>query len=134
MPARTANAVALMKEASPATLEAFLALSGMFEETTLDPHSREAVILTVAAHHRCHLCVDLHEAKLAALGPAPDPGRIDAVRRFTRQVLAASGAVSDGEMAEFQAHGYTRRNALEVVIGIGAYTLSTFANRMTRAA
>lgn len=49
-------------------------------------------------------------------------------------MLAASGAVSDGEMAEFQAHGYTRRNALEVVIGIGAYTLSTFANRMTRAA
>ncbi|MFJ8211229.1 carboxymuconolactone decarboxylase family protein [Streptomyces sp. NPDC096033] len=134
MSARTANAVALLKETSPETLEAFLALAGMFEATTLDPHSREAVILTVAAHNQCHLCVDMHEAKLAALGPAPDSRRIEAVRRFTRQVLASSGAVSDGELAEFQAHGYTRRNALEVVLGIGAYTLSTFANRMTRAA
>ncbi|MFF4370612.1 carboxymuconolactone decarboxylase family protein [Streptomyces sp. NPDC001594] len=134
MSARTANAVALLKETSPETLEAFLTLSRTFEATTLDPHSREAVILTVATHHRCHLCVDLHEAKLAGLGPAPDPRRIEAVRRFTRQVLAASGAVGDEELAAFQAHGYTRRNALEVVLGIGAYTLSTFANRMTRAA
>jgi hypothetical protein len=29
--------------------------------------------------------------------------------------------------------GYTSRNALEVVLGIGTYTLSTFANRLTNA-
>jgi hypothetical protein len=29
--------------------------------------------------------------------------------------------------------GYTPRNALEVVLGIGAYTMSTLANRMTGA-
>ncbi|MGC5410825.1 carboxymuconolactone decarboxylase family protein, partial [Streptomyces sp. DT225] len=33
----------------------------------------------------------------------------------------------------FRAHGYTARNALEVTLGIAAYTLSTFANRMTGA-
>jgi hypothetical protein len=33
----------------------------------------------------------------------------------------------------FLGHGYTARNALEVVLGIGAYTMSTFANRLTRA-
>ncbi|MFB6634215.1 hypothetical protein ACFCWY_30420 [Streptomyces sp. NPDC056362] len=43
------------------------------ESTTLDPHSRETVVLTVAERHQCHLCVDLHETKLAALGPAPTP-------------------------------------------------------------
>jgi hypothetical protein len=36
-------------------------------------------------------------------------------------------------MAEFLGHGYTRQNALEVVLGIGAYTVSTLANRMTDA-
>ncbi|MCX4799819.1 carboxymuconolactone decarboxylase family protein [Streptomyces sp. NBC_01242] len=130
---RTAHAVALLRE-SPQTLDGFLKLSEMFESTTLDPHSRETVILTVAARNQCHLCVDMHEAKLATLGPTPDPERLDAVRRFTLQILASSGAVSEEELAAFQAHGYTRRNALEVVLGIGAYTVSTFANRLTGAA
>ncbi|MER5930978.1 carboxymuconolactone decarboxylase family protein [Streptomyces sp. NPDC002054] len=131
--ARTANAVALLKE-SPHTLDGFLKLSEIFESTTLDPHSRETVILTVAARNQCHLCVDMHESKLAALGPAPVPERLEAIRQFTLQVLASSGAVSDDELRRFQEFGYTRQNALEVVLGIGTYTVSTFANRLTRAA
>ncbi len=52
----------------------------------------------------------------------------------TLQVLPSSGALTDAEPAAFQAAGHTRRDALEVVLGIGAYTRSTFANRLTRAA
>ncbi|MEV6249371.1 carboxymuconolactone decarboxylase [Streptomyces sp. NPDC051742] len=133
MSARAANAVSLLKE-SPETLDGFLKLSQVFESTTLDPHSRETVILTVAHRNQCHLCVDMHDAKMAALGPAPEPERLDAVRTFTLQVLATSGAVGDAELAAFEKAGYTRRNALEVVLGVGTYTLSTFANRLTRAA
>ncbi|OKJ60170.1 carboxymuconolactone decarboxylase [Streptomyces sp. CB02009] len=133
MSTRTARAVALLKE-SPETLDGFLKLSQIFESTTLDPHSRETVVLTVAERNQCHLCVDMHEAKMAALGPAPDAERLAAVRLFTLRVLASAGAVSDEELAAFEAAGHTRRNALEVVLGIGAYTLSTFANRLTRAA
>ncbi|MGW1253493.1 carboxymuconolactone decarboxylase family protein [Streptomyces sp. NPDC002535] len=133
MSARTAHAVALLKE-SPETLDGFLKLSQIFESTTLDPHSRETVVLTVAERNQCHLCVDMHEAKMATLGPAPDAERLAAVRLFTLRVLASAGAVSDEELAAFEAAGHTRRNALEVVLGIGAYTLSTFANRLTRAA
>ncbi|MFI0929796.1 carboxymuconolactone decarboxylase family protein [Streptomyces sp. NPDC021012] len=134
LPARTAAAVALLKETSPETLDAFLELSAVFESATLDPHSRETVILTVAERNQCHLCVDMHEAKMAALGPAPDAERLAAVRAFTLRVLASSGAVSDGDLADFEKAGYTRRNALEVVLGIGTYTVSTFANRLVRAA
>ncbi|MFF2568445.1 hypothetical protein [Streptomyces sp. NPDC058084] len=42
--------------------------------------------------------------------------------------------MADAELDAFLAHGYTRGNALEVVLGIGTYTISTFANRLTRAA
>ncbi|MEV8537108.1 hypothetical protein [Streptomyces sp. NPDC051211] len=52
----------------------------------------------------------------------------------TLQILASSGAVSDEELERFQRFGYTRQNALEVVLGIGTYMVSTFANRLTRAA
>jgi hypothetical protein len=33
----------------------------------------------------------------------------------------------------FLASGYTKQNALEVVLGIGTYTMSTLANRLTGA-
>ncbi|MDT9692279.1 carboxymuconolactone decarboxylase [Streptomyces sp. P9(2023)] len=127
------QAVARMAE-SPHALDGFLKLSAMFEDTTLDPHSRETVILTVAERNQCHICIQLHETKLAKLGPAPDHERLAGIRKFTHQILAASGAVSDEDLERFFGFGYTRQNALEVVLGIGAYTLSTLANRLTRSA
>ncbi|NCL75950.1 hypothetical protein [Rhodococcus sp. YH1] len=39
----------------------------------------------------------------------------------------------DDRWAEFTAAGFTARNALEVVLGVGTFTLSTLANRLTAA-
>nr|WSW69602.1 carboxymuconolactone decarboxylase family protein [Streptomyces sp. NBC_00995] len=130
---------------SPELLGGFLKMSALFESTTLEPLSRETLIMTVAARNDCHLCVAMHTARLTALGaeagviaalregtPLPDE-RLEAVRRFTLAVLATRGAVDEPTMRSFLAHGYTRRNALEVVLGIGAYTMSTLANRMVAA-
>jgi alkylhydroperoxidase family enzyme len=61
-----------------------------------------------------------------------DP-RLDAVRAFTLAVLDRTGAVSEGDLRAFVEAGFTARSALEVVLGIGAYTISTFVNRMTGA-
>ncbi|WP_434588723.1 carboxymuconolactone decarboxylase family protein [Streptomyces sp. A5-4] len=130
---------------SPHLLDGFLRLSAMFESTTLDPLAREIVILTVATRNGCHVCVAMHTAKLTALGA--DPGlikaaraqqplrdeRIEAVRRFTLEVIKTAGAVGDASLRAFLEHGHTEQNALEVVMGIGVYTMSTLANRMTDA-
>lgn len=48
-------------------------------------------------------------------------------------MLATAGAVDDAALDAFLDRGYTARNALEVVLGIGTYTLSALANRLTRA-
>ncbi|MEU8957363.1 carboxymuconolactone decarboxylase family protein [Streptomyces sp. NPDC048518] len=131
---------------SPELLNGFLELSAAFEGSTLDPLAREVVIMTVAVRNECHVCVSLHTGKLRALGAGPevasalragralDDERLDAVRVFTLEVLVAAGAVAEDRLAAFLAHGYSERNALEVVLGIGTYTMSTLANRLTRAA
>ncbi|MEU0372682.1 carboxymuconolactone decarboxylase family protein [Streptomyces sp. NPDC006283] len=132
--------------ASPHLLDGFLKLSAAFESTTLDPVAREVVVMTVAARNDCHVCVAMHTGKLRALGaqeeliaalceqrPLQDE-RLEAVRAFTLEVFRTAGAVGDDELRAFFAHGFTSQNALEVVMGIGAYTMSTFANRLTRAA
>ncbi|MFD8481713.1 carboxymuconolactone decarboxylase family protein [Kitasatospora sp. NPDC059673] len=130
---------------SPQLLDGFLKLTALFDATELDPLVRETVVLTIATRNGCHLCVAMHTAKLTHLDadpaliaalraqqPLPDP-RLEAVRRFVHSALDHTGAVPEPELAAFLAHGFTRRNALEIVLGIGAYTLSTFANRLTDA-
>ncbi|MFF9865328.1 carboxymuconolactone decarboxylase family protein [Streptomyces sp. NPDC013953] len=131
---------------SPHLLNGFMHLTALFDRTTLDPVAREVVVMAVATRNTCHVCIDLHSAKLRALGaaepliaaltdgtPLPDE-RLEAVRRFVGCVYATSGAVPDEDLRAFLAHGFTPQHALEVVMGIGTYTISTFANRLTRAA
>ncbi len=137
-------AVARLAE-SPQTLEGFLRASALFETTTLDPIAREVLIMTIATRNGCHICIAMHSARLAALGvsaellaalqdsrPLTEP-ELAAIQRFTIAVVQTSGAVDDVTLHDFLAAGYTRANALEVVLGIGTYTMSTLANRLTGA-
>jgi AhpD family alkylhydroperoxidase len=130
---------------SPQTLDGFLKLNAIFENTTLEPLAREILIMTMATRNGCHICVAIHTKRLIALGadenliaalrssaPLADE-HLEAVRLFTLRVLETTGDVGDEALQAFLAHGYTQQNALEVVLGIGAYTLSTLANRLTRA-
>lgn len=66
-------------------------------------------------------------------GPDRGDARLEALRVFTLRVLDTAGDVGDDALAGFLAQGFTRQNALDVVLGIGTYTLSTLANRLTGA-
>ena len=137
------KAVALLAE-SPEMLGGFLQASKLFESSTLYPLSREVVVMTIAVRNGCRVCIALHTGRLRQLGGAelisplrhqdalPDARR-EALRRFTLRVLETAGEVPEEEIEEFTRAGYTNRNALEVVLGIGTYTMSTLANRLVRA-
>jgi AhpD family alkylhydroperoxidase len=131
--------------ASPQSLEAFQRLIVLFEGTTLDPVAREVVTMTMATRNGCELCVAMHTGTLVRLDADADlvadlragrplrEARLEAVRIFTVRVLETAGAVPDEEIAAFQDAGFTLQNALEIVLGIATYTLSTLTNRLTRA-
>jgi len=137
------SAVARMAEA-PELLDAFLTTSRLFQASDLTAVDQEVLILTVAVRNGCETCVTMHAATLRRLGqgdlePAlragedvPNP-RLAALQHFTHQVMDTAGNVSDTDRATFAAAGFTSRQALDVVLGVGTYTLSTFANRLTRA-
>jgi hypothetical protein len=48
-------------------------------------------------------------------------------------VLRTAKGVGDEELRASLSRGHTEQNTLEVVMGIGTYTMSTLANRLTRA-
>jgi uncharacterized peroxidase-related enzyme len=130
---------------SPPALSAALAGLAAFEHTSLAPLEREVVAMTMGVKNGCHYCVALHRRLLNRLeapqglsealeqgGPLSSP-RLEAVRAFTLALLERTGDVSDAAWQQFLAAGFDRAAALEIVVGVAAYTLTTFANRLTQA-
>ncbi|CAN5884267.1 carboxymuconolactone decarboxylase family protein [soil metagenome] len=138
------SAMARLAE-SPSVTAAFGRLMALWEACSLALVEREVVTLTVAHRAGCEVCVAMHAAIMArAVADAPllealraqrplADGRLEALRQFTRAVLASHGGVTDAELRAFLAAGFSRQQALDVVLGVGTYTLSTTANRLTRA-
>jgi AhpD family alkylhydroperoxidase len=138
-------AAAARLASSPHTLDGFLKINAIFENCTLDPVAREVLVMTIVTRNGCHVCVAIHTARLTRLNADAgliaalreskplDDARLDAIRTFALRVLETTGDVGDEALEAFFAHGYTPQNALEVVLGIGTYTLSTLANRLTGA-
>lgn len=132
--------------ASPALVEGFEHTRKLFECSTLSHLEQEVVVLVVAYENECELCMALHSAILTRQNAAPElisalragsplaEPRLQALAEYTRRVLATRGQLSDGELARFFEAGFSREQALDVVLGVAATTLSTFANRLTRAA
>lgn len=129
---------------APAVLEHLLRGFGAFDQTSLSHVEREVVAMTVAFEHACHYCMALHSAMnarapelaplveaLRAGTPLPDP-RLEALRVFTREVLTLRGRPAPATWDAFAAAGFTEQQALETVLGVGVYVLSTFVNIATR--
>ncbi|MGZ4474304.1 MAG: carboxymuconolactone decarboxylase family protein [Nocardioides sp.] len=128
---------------SPALLNGFLGTSAAFEQTTLPAPVREVVVMTVAVRNDCRTCIGIHSAVLRRLGredlvaplrddrPLADP-ELEAARLLVHRIMDHAGEVPEKDIAEFLAAGFTPQNALEIVFGIGVYTMSTYANRLLR--
>jgi uncharacterized peroxidase-related enzyme len=130
--------------ASPALVEAFVTGQPLFEgKTRLSRLEREVVVMEVSVHNGCEYCVAMHTGLLRGMAAPPElieglrqrrplgDGRLEALRSFVARVLATRGAVGDLALGAFLAAGYDQQQALDVVLGIGLFTLSTYANRLT---
>ena len=138
-------ATALLAE-SPHLLDGFGKLSALFEGCTIDPLAREVLVMTVALRNGCDVCIAMHTGRLRSQGADDglitallagnqtlrDP-HLEAMRAFTLRALETGGDVGEEALGAFLDAGYTAQNALEAMLGIGTYTMSTFANRLTRA-
>jgi uncharacterized peroxidase-related enzyme len=129
---------------SPGLVEAFTTVHAIFErQAKLTPLEREVVVMAVSVYNACHTCVALHtgllrrlraeSAMIAALREGRDLAdpRLQALRLFVERVLATRGAVGEPALAAFLAAGYDHQQALDVVLAIGTFTLTTYAKRLT---
>jgi len=129
----------------PAVAGAFVQMNALWERASLSAAEREVVVMVVASENGCEYCVAMHTAMLTREGAAPEliealrageplpDARLQALAAFTRSVLRRRGDVVDEAWQAFRQAGFDYSAALEVVLGVATYTLSTFANRLTQA-
>jgi uncharacterized peroxidase-related enzyme len=135
------NLFGVMAEA-PALLEAYVALSALFDKSSFTPTERQVILLAVSAENQCLYCVAAHSA-IAAMKRVPEPAvsairdgrpiddiRLEALRRFVQTLVQKRGFASDEDVQVFLTAGYTKGNVLEAVLGVGMKTLSNYTNHL----
>ena len=126
---------------SPAALEAYQSLSAIFDKTSLDPTERQVVLITTSVTNGCDYCVAAH-SKISELQKLPSdviealrnetplPGKLEALRTFTKALLARQGWADENDIAAFTAAGFDRAQVLDVILGVTFKTLSNDANHV----
>ena len=137
------NLHAVMAE-SPEHLQGYQVLHDLFQKTSLSVTERNLVWLTINVEHGCHYCVPAHSAIALSQGVESDivdtlragkplaDTRLEALRTFTLQMVRKRGDVSDAELDAFFAAGFTRRHALDVVLGLAQKVMSNYVNHIAK--
>lgn len=125
---------------SPPLLKAYEMTSELFGQTSLSPAEQEVVAQTVNVHNSCDYCVPWHtllsktaglddgEVQALRAGRPLSNEKLEALRRFTAAFLRANGNIESSELNAFLNAGYSRRQALEVVLGIATKVMSNYTN------
>lgn len=127
---------------SPTALRAFVQLNNLFGQSSFNPTSREIIQIAVSVENDCNYCVAGHTAFAEMQNVSRDiveavrnnqpiaDHKLEALNRFTRQVVRQKGYVTEETVQDFLAAGYTRGQVLEVILGICVKTFSNLTNNI----
>lgn len=128
---------------SPPLLRGFLALREIFYGGSFTPVEVQALALANACVNACRYCMALHstfalkvgvpQVDVLAMrgGEAAVSPRLRALTTFSRALLLARGHVSQSDLEAFLAAGFSRAQALEVVLGVAVSILPNYAHQIT---
>jgi alkylhydroperoxidase family enzyme len=133
---------ATMAEA-PALLDGYKHVHKAFaEDTSFDKDELTVIWQAINVEHSCHYCVPAHTGIAKMMGvddaitealrnetPLPSP-RLEALRTFTLAVVRDRGHVNDAAVETFLAAGFTKRQILEVVLGVAQKVMSNYVNHL----
>ena len=138
------NQQGIMAE-SPALLDAYLHLWDLIDRKCgLSRVEQHILFLTASFENDSEYCmaghsglakvagVDSRHVEAVRLGKALDDPRLEALRRFGRRVVQSRGEIENAHVDEFLDAGFTRRQALDVILVAGFKLLSNYTNRVAK--
>ncbi len=136
------NVLREMAEA-PAALEGTVRLLGLMDKSSLSAVEQWVVLLVVAFQNTSDYCVAANSAvaRMSSVPaevidgirrgePLPAP-RLEALRRFAAEMVRARGRVCEETTQRFFGAGFTKAQALEVVLGIATETMASYTDRLS---
>ena len=129
---------------SPVAVNAYKALGELFEQGSFTPTERQLLLLTISAENGCEYCVAAHSAgaRMAALdgqaieavrgGTPIADARLAALHGFALAVVRQRGWLSPDEVDAFIAGGFTKAQALEVIVAVAFKTISNYTNHIAQ--
>jgi uncharacterized peroxidase-related enzyme len=135
------NLIAVMA-AAPPLMQAYLALSQLWEQTSFSAQERNLILLAISAANDCDYCVAAHTLGARAVklpediikavreGKPLSDARLEALRQFAQAVANDRGRPSPTRIQVFFEVGYTRTNLLEIILAVGMKALSNYTNHL----
>ncbi len=127
---------------SPAALNGYATLSGLFDKSSFTPVEKQVVLLSVSFENGCDYCMAAHSA-IAKMQGASDEvvqalragkpvqnQKLEALGQFTRRVVQNRGRLSKQDVQLFLAAGYSKAQLLDVMLGVAMKTLSNYTNHI----
>jgi uncharacterized peroxidase-related enzyme len=133
------NLAAVMAN-SPALIDGFVTLREVYQkQASLSAQDREILGVANAAKNGCEWCVAFHSFVAGKLsvdpavvadiraGRAPKDTRATALVAFTNRLNEMRGAVTPADIEAFTGAGFTKEQALEVVVGQALSLMANYA-------
>lgn len=128
----------------PAVLAGYLSTYDAFRQTGgFTPAEQETVFLTISRINGCTYCTAAHSMiadkksgvpadslKALRAGEALPDAKLDAVARFTAEMLDKRGNPAKTEVDAFLEAGFTPRHVLSIVLAIACKTFSNTVNHL----
>jgi len=127
---------------APGLLEAYQLLHKLFTESSFDKDEQTVVWQTINVEHECHYCVPAHTgiAHMMKVDPAITEAlrnrtampteKLQALHELTLSMVRKRGHVSEQELEAFFAAGYTKRQVLEIILGLSQKVISNYTNHL----
>jgi len=134
---------AVMAEA-PGLLEAYQQLNQLFVDSSFNNDEITVVWQSINVEHNCHYCVPAHTVIANNMGVSDEithalrnetalPNqRLEALRTFTLSVVRNRGEVDDSAVQAFLDAGFTKRQILEVILGVSHKMMSNYTNHFAK--
>lgn len=132
---------AVMAEA-PGLLEGYQTIHALFVNSSFDKDELTVIWQSINVEHACHYCVPAHTGIAKSMNvddaitdalrnqtPLPN-ARLEALRTFTLNVVRDRGNVDDSAVQAFLDARFTKRQILEVVLGVSQKVMSNYTNHL----
>lgn len=137
------NLLAVMAE-SPAMLEGYMTLSGIFDKSDLSSTERQIILMVNNRLNNCGYCMAAHST-ISTMQGVPDDviaalrdgtplanAKFEALRVFAVKINESRGWPEAKDVQALIDAGYSKRTVLEVVLGTALKVLSNYTNHIAQ--